>query len=62
MVDSADGPPEVTVERVRAAVENYLAGRPGAAPEARPPKARPPKARLPKARLPKARLAEDAGR
>ncbi len=62
VVDSADGPPEVTVERVRAAVENYLAGRPGAAPEARPPKARPPKARPPKARLPKARLAEDAGR
>jgi shikimate kinase len=68
VVDSVDGPPEVTVERVRAAVERYLAGQPGAAapearpPEARPPKARPPKARLPKARLPKARLTEDAGR
>ena len=58
VVDSADGPPEVTVERVRAAVENYLAGQPGAAaPETRPPKARPPKARPPKARQ-----AEDAGR
>jgi shikimate kinase len=57
VVDSVDGPPEVTVERVRAAVEdyvgNYLAGRPGAAGR---------EARLPKARLPKARLAEDAGR
>ena len=28
VVDSADGPPEVTVERVRAAVEGYLADRP----------------------------------
>lgn len=27
VVDSADGPPEVTVERVRAAVESYLADR-----------------------------------
>ncbi len=53
VVDSVDGPPEVTVERVRAAVERYLAGQPGAAA---------PKARLPKARRPKARLAEDAGR
>ncbi len=53
VVDSVDGPPEVTVERVRAAVEAYLACRPGAAaPEGRPPKAS----------LPKARLAEDAGR
>ena len=58
VVDSVDGPPEVTVERVRAAVESYLAGQPGAAA----PEARPPKARLPKARLPKARLPEDAGR
>ncbi len=47
VVDSVDGPPEVTVERVRAAVESYLAGQSGAAPEAR---------------LPKAHLAEDAGR
>ncbi len=51
VVDSVDGPPEVTVERVRAAIEsyvgNYLAGQPGAAPEAQPPNARP---------------AEDAGR
>jgi len=31
VVDSADGPPEVTVERMRAAVESYLAGPPGAA-------------------------------
>jgi shikimate kinase len=53
VVDSIDGPPEVTVERVRAAVENYLAGQPGAAAR---------EAHLPKARLPKARLAEDAGR
>jgi shikimate kinase len=36
VVDSADGPPEVTVERVRAALEKYLAGQPGqAAREAR---------------------------
>ncbi len=36
MVDSADGPPEVTVERVRAAIEAYLAARPGnAAPKVR---------------------------
>ena len=48
VVDSADGPPEVTVERVRAAVEHYLAGQPAAA--------------APEARRPKARLAEDAGR
>ncbi len=53
VVDSADGPPEVTVERVRAAVESYLAGQPEAAA---------PQARLPKAGLPKTRLAEDAGR
>lgn len=31
VVDSADGPPEVTVERMRAAVESYLTGSPGAA-------------------------------
>lgn len=31
VVDSADGPPEVTVERMRAAVESYLTGPPGAA-------------------------------
>ena len=31
VVDSVDGPPEVTVERVRAAVEDYLASQPGAA-------------------------------
>ncbi len=48
VVDSVDGPPEVTVERVRAAVEDYLAGQPGAA--------------APEARLPKERLPEDAGR
>ena len=48
VVDSVDGPPEVTVERVRAAVESYLAGQPGAA--------------APKTRPAKARLAEDAGR
>ena len=53
VVDSVDGPPEVTVERVRAAVESYLAGQPEAAA---------PQARLPKAGLPKTRLAEDAGR
>ncbi|MCH8155854.1 MAG: shikimate kinase [Proteobacteria bacterium] len=53
VVDSVDGPPEVTVERVRAAVESYLAG---------PPEAAAPEARLPKAGLPKTRLAEDAGR
>ena len=53
VVDSVDGPPEVTVERVRAAVESYLAGQPEAAA---------PEARLPKAGLPKTRLAEDAGR
>ncbi len=53
VVDSVDGPPEVTVERVRAAVEIYLAGRPGAAAQ---------EARLPTARLPKAHLTEDAGR
>ena len=36
VVDSADGPPEVTVERMRAAIEAYLASRPGTAtPEAR---------------------------
>ncbi len=35
VVDSADGPPEITVERVRAAIAAYLAARPGnAAPEA----------------------------
>ncbi len=28
VVDSADGPPEVTVERVRAAVEGYISDRP----------------------------------
>lgn len=53
VVDSVDGPPEVTVERVRAAVESYLAGQ---------PEATAPEARLPKAGLPKTRLAEDAGR
>ncbi len=53
VVDSVDGPPEVTVERVRAAVESYLAGQPEAAA---------PEARLPKAGLPKTRLVEDAGR
>ncbi len=53
VVDSVDGPPEVTVERVRTAVESYLAGQPEAAA---------PQARLPKAGLPKTRLAEDAGR
>ena len=35
-VDSADGPPEATVERVRAAIEAYLAAHPmGEAKEAR---------------------------
>ena len=58
VVDSVDGPPEVTVERVRAAVESYLAGQ----PEAAAPEARLPTAGLPKAGLPKTRLAEDAGR
>ena len=53
VVDSVDGPPEVTVERVRAAVESYLAGQPEAAA---------PEAHLPKAGLPKTRLVEDAGR
>ncbi len=48
VVDSVDGPPEVTVERVRAAVESYLAGQPEAA--------------APDARLPQAPLTEDAGR
>jgi len=51
VVDSVDGPPEITVERVRAAIESYVeiypAGQPGVTPEAQPPKARP---------------AEDAGR
>ncbi len=36
VVDSADGPPEVTVERMHVAVESYLAGPPGApVPDAR---------------------------
>lgn len=34
VVDSVDGPPEITVERVRTAIEAYLAAQPGnAAPE-----------------------------
>ncbi len=48
VVDSADGPPEVTVERMRAAVESYLAG--------------PPEAAVPDARLPNAHPEGDAGR
>ena len=31
VVDSVDGPPEITVERVRAAVEDYLGNQPGLA-------------------------------
>ncbi len=48
VVDSADGPPEITVERMHLAVESYLADPPGAV--------------APDARLAKAHLAEDAGR
>jgi shikimate kinase len=48
VVDSVDGPPEITVERVRGSVENYLAGRPGAVTR--------------EGRMPKARQAEETGR
>ncbi len=58
VVDSVDGPPEVTVERVRAAVADHLADQPGAVA----PEARPPNAPLPEAPGPQPHLAEDAGR
>ncbi len=52
VVDSADGPPEVTVERMHAAVESYLAGPAGAGAGAA----------VPDARLPNAHPEGDAGR
>jgi shikimate kinase len=36
VVDSVDGPPEITVERVRVAVEGYLASQPGPASQSGP--------------------------